>query len=45
MDVIQGHDNGFICAAIEAFDNHYPLALRPQHFWLMILQAISTHVD
>ena len=40
-----GHSHGFIMAAIAAFANHYPLALRPQHFWLMILQAIATHVD
>lgn len=32
-----GHKNGFIAAATEAFANHYPLSLRPQHFWLMIL--------
>ena len=40
-----GHSHGFITAAISAFANHYPLAIRPQHFWLMILQAIATHVD
>jgi len=40
-----GHAHGFIAAALAAFANHYPLALRPQHFWLMVLQAISTHVD
>ena len=39
------HPHGFIAAAISAFANHYPLALRPQHFWLMILQAIATHVE
>lgn len=44
-EVIGGsHPHGFIAAAISAFANHYPLALRPQHFWLMILQAIATHV-
>jgi hypothetical protein len=44
--VIQGcHPHGFIAAAVSAFANHYPLALRPQHFWLMILQAIATHVE
>ena len=45
LDVITGHENGFIAAATEAFANHYPLAVKPQHFWLMILQAIATHVD
>merc|ERR1719282_577954 len=37
------HPHGFIAAAIEAFANHYPLALRPQHFWLMVLQATAVH--
>jgi hypothetical protein len=45
LDVISGHENGFIAAATEAFANHYPLAVKPQHFWLMILQAIATHVE
>jgi len=45
-ELIEGsHPHGFIAAAISAFANHYPLALRPQHFWLMILQAIATHVE
>ena len=45
-EVIEGcHPHGFIAAAVSAFANHYPLALRPQHFWLMILQAIATHVN
>ena len=45
-EVVEGsHPHGFIAAAISAFANHYPLALRPQHFWLMILQAIATHVE
>jgi hypothetical protein len=39
------HRHGFIAAVTTAFANHYPLALRPQHFWLMILQAVATHVD
>lgn len=40
-----GHPHGFISAAISAFAQHYPIAIRPQHFWLMILQAVATHVD
>lgn len=43
--ISEGHPHGFITAAVSAFANHYPLAVRPQHFWLMILQAIATHVD
>jgi len=41
----QGHPHGFISAAIAAFAQHYPIALRPQHFWLLILQAVAQHVD
>lgn len=40
----QVHPHGFIAAATAAFANHYPLAVRPQHFWMMILQAIAVHV-
>merc|ERR1712232_1054137 len=39
------HPHGFIAAATAAFANHYPLAVRPQHFWLMILQGIAKHVE
>jgi hypothetical protein len=39
------HKNNFISAIITAFSEHFPLALRPQHFWILILQAISRHVD
>jgi len=38
------HPHGFIAAATAAFANHYPLAVRPQHFWMMILQATAVHV-
>ena len=37
LDVIGGHENGFIAAATMAFAKHYPLAVKPQHFWLLIL--------
>lgn len=40
-----GHQHGFIAAVTAAFANHYPLTLRPQHFWLLISQAVATHVD
>jgi len=43
--VAQAHPHGFIAAATAAFANHYPLALRPQHFWLMVLQATAVHVE
>lgn len=41
----EGHANGFIAAVTSAFKDHYPLRLRPQHIWLLILQGIATHVD
>jgi len=45
-EVIQEcHPHGFIAAATSAFANHYPLSVRPQHFWLMILQAAAEHVE
>merc|ERR1712178_324637 len=42
--VAETHPHGFIAAATAAFAKHYPLAVRPQHFWLMILQATAVHV-
>merc|ERR1719399_926026 len=39
------HHHGFIAAATAAFANHYPLALRPNHLWLLILQGVSKHVE
>jgi len=41
----EGHPHGFITAATTAFDGHHPLAVRAQHFWLMILQATAVHVE
>ena len=38
-------DNSFIKTAVEAFSHHYPFALRPQHIWILILQAIADHVN
>ena len=35
------HRHGFIAAVTAAF----ALALKPQHFWLLISQAVATHVD
>ena len=38
-------DNSFVVTAVEAFSQHYPFALRPQHIWILILQAIAEHVN
>jgi hypothetical protein len=40
----EGKMHGFIEAVVAAFSNHYPLALRPQHIWLLILQAVAVNV-
>jgi hypothetical protein len=40
-----GHAHGFISAVTSAFKDHYPLALRPQHFFLLVAQGVATHVD
>jgi hypothetical protein len=39
------HKNGFIGAAINAFRSHYPLEVKPVHFWLLIMQGIAEHVN
>jgi hypothetical protein len=41
----QCHKNGFIGAAIQAFKKHYPLEVKPIHFWLLIMQGIAEHVN
>lgn len=40
-----GHKHGFISAVTAAFKDHYPLALRPQHFFLLVAQGVAIHVD
>ena len=37
--------NGFIAAVTKAFAEHYPLALRPEHIWTLILQGVAAHVN
>lgn len=39
------HKNGFIGAAINAFRSHYPLEMKPIHFWLLIMQGVAEHVN
>ena len=39
------HTHGFIAAVTAAFRDHYPLKLKPQHFWLMVAQAVAVHVS
>ena len=39
-----GYQHGFLNAAVTAFAQHLPLSLAPDHFWLLVVQAISQHV-
>lgn len=36
--------HGFIAAITQAWDDELPLALKPDHFWLLVLQAVAAHV-
>ncbi len=37
--------NAFIDAITTAFANHYPLLLKPDHFWLMVVQGVAIHTN
>jgi hypothetical protein len=37
--------NAFIDAVTTAFDYHYPLLLKPDHFWLMVVQGVAIHTN
>eukprot|EP01043_Picozoa_sp_COSAG02_P074974 COSAG02_NODE_15247_length_1190_cov_1.191567_1_plen_311_part_10 len=39
------HENGFIAAVTTSFAEHRPLALRPEHIWTLVLQAVAVHVN
>ena len=41
----QSTGHGFLQAAVTAFSEHYPLIIRPQHIWIMILQVVAEHVN
>ncbi|CAE8724516.1 unnamed protein product [Polarella glacialis] len=40
-----GLDHGFVLGVITAWCRHLPLVLKPDHIMLLILQAISRHVN
>jgi len=44
-NVINSKVCSFITASIDAWANHYPIRYRPEHIWLLILQAVAIHVD
>ena len=35
----------FITSSLEAWNKHYPFRFKPEHIWLLILQAVAVHVD
>ena len=35
----------FVRASFQAYSNHYPLKIRPDDIWLMILQAAGIHIN
>eukprot|EP00930_Biecheleria_cincta_P057968 TRINITY_DN43835_c0_g1_i1.p1 TRINITY_DN43835_c0_g1~~TRINITY_DN43835_c0_g1_i1.p1 ORF type:complete len:815 (-),score=124.38 TRINITY_DN43835_c0_g1_i1:106-2550(-) len=37
--------HGFIQCVLKAWNNHLPLVLKPDHIWVLILQAIARHVN
>jgi Domain of unknown function (DUF4419) len=46
--VLKGHplaSNALVDACTKAFDEHLPLTLRPQFFWLAVCQAVAMHVE
>jgi len=36
--------HGFIASIVKAWDDELPLALKPDHFWHLVLQAVAGHV-
>ena len=36
--------NGFVCTAIEAYDKHYHLTIRPDDVWFAILSQLSVYI-
>eukprot|EP00037_Helgoeca_nana_P004672 m.47359 g.47359 ORF g.47359 m.47359 type:complete len:219 (-) comp15613_c0_seq1:835-1491(-) len=41
----QNHGHGVVAAITTAFDQHLLLSLRPEHFWVLVLQAVARHVN
>ena len=37
--------SSFITASLDAWANHYPIRFKPEHIWLLILQAVAIHVE
>ena len=37
--------SSFISSSIDAWAHHYPIRFKPEHIWLVILQAVAVHVE
>ncbi|PHN01548.1 DUF4419 domain-containing protein [Flavilitoribacter nigricans] len=44
-DEEQAGINGFLYAINRAFSQHLPLRLKPEYFWMLILQGVAKHID
>jgi hypothetical protein len=40
-----GYKHCFVSAVMTAFADHYPLELKPDHIWQLILEGVSNHVS
>ena len=40
-----GGPHSFVATIFGAFNEHRPLRLKPQHFWLLVTQAVARHVN
>jgi len=45
MTDLSGPANAWMTAALRAWSQHHPLEIRPDHTWLLILQALTTHIE
>lgn len=48
-EALQTYENvmqhGFVQSIVQAWCHHFPIILKPDHIWLLILQGISKHVS
>ena len=42
---LDDNTSGFISCTLKAWSEHYPLRLKCEHLWLLILQGVAVHVD
>eukprot|EP00299_Pterocystis_sp_00344_P008147 c2975_g1_i1.p1 GENE.c2975_g1_i1~~c2975_g1_i1.p1 ORF type:complete len:374 (-),score=80.65 c2975_g1_i1:38-1159(-) len=45
VELLKSHgQHGFLSAALTAWSKHYPFIIKPDHIWLLLLQAMAAHV-